>query len=108
MDIKINFGNVKDWEHFHTIFKETMGFPDFYGRNLDAWIDCMSYIDDPEAGMSTVTVESGESLEINIIGTEEAFKNCPEIFQAFLECSTFVNQRFIEANSTTRLKLIAT
>ena len=108
MQIEIDFQKIEDWESFHTIFKEMMGFPDFYGRNMDAWIDCMSYIDEPESGMSSVTVNEGECLEIKIKGTESAFKDSQEIFQAFIECSAFVNQRFIESGSNTRIKLIAT
>jgi len=30
-----------DWETFHDEFQEKMGFFDGYGRNMDAWIDCM-------------------------------------------------------------------
>ena len=30
-----------------------MGFPGFYDRNMNAWIDCMSYIDELGAGMNS-------------------------------------------------------
>ncbi|MEW6331762.1 MAG: barstar family protein [Pseudomonadota bacterium] len=108
MQVTIDFTKIKDSNTFHSAFKERMGFPEFYGNNMDAWIDCMSYIDDPDAGMSSVTVKSGECLEIVLLGTEVAIKNCPEVSQGFIECTAFVNKRFMESNTKTRLKIIAT
>ena len=108
IEISIDFNQVNSWETFHSIFNKTMGFPEYYGNNMNAWIDCMSYVDEPETGMTEINIKEGESLEIKVIGTESAFKNCPEIFTAFIECTAFVNQRFIDENSGTRLKIIAT
>lgn len=108
MEVTIDFTKIKDWESFHSEFKEIMGFPAFYGRNMDAWHDCMPYIDEPDAEMSTVTVRTGESLEIVLGGTEAALTTCPDVVYGFLRCTAFVNQRIIESGSDTRLKLIAT
>ena len=36
--------------------KELLGFPDFYGMNWDAMIDCLSYMRQPSAGMSSVAL----------------------------------------------------
>lgn len=36
---------ITDWDSFHDVFKRVFGFPDFYGRNMDAWIDCMTDLD---------------------------------------------------------------
>jgi RNAse (barnase) inhibitor barstar len=46
MVIEIDFERIKDRNAVHSIFSEAMGFPGFYGNNNNAWIDCMSYIDD--------------------------------------------------------------
>ncbi len=45
---------LKDWDSFHQEFARVFGFPEFYGNNMDAWIDCMSWLSDPEDGMSIV------------------------------------------------------
>lgn len=105
--ITLDFARITDWPSFHAAFQEAMGFPAFYGSNMDAWIDCMSCIDDPGAGMSAVTVKAGDSLELVVRGTDLAARNCPEVWLEFLECTAFVNRRFIESDSATRLKLIA-
>lgn len=108
MEVTIDFNKIANWESFHSVFSEVMGFPDFYGNNNNAWIDCMSYIDDKESGMSQVTVGSGESLEFVILGTEQVTETAPGVFMGFMEIVAAVNQRYIESNSQTRLKVIAT
>ena len=63
-NIRLNVQKITDWNSFHEQFKELLGFPDSYGNNMDAWIDCMAYLDDPAAGMSSLTLELGEQLVI--------------------------------------------
>ncbi len=108
MQVIIDFNEIECWKSFHSIFSEVMGFPDFYGENMDAWIDCMSYIDDPKAGMSTIVVQPNESLDMIVLGVSNALENIPDIFQCFFECTEEVNQRFIETASETRLKILGT
>lgn len=106
MKVIIDFIKITDLETFHAAFNETMGFPQFNGNNLDGWIDCMSSIDNLDAGLSSVTISPNESLEMIIIGTEIALKNCPEVFNAFLEGTASVNQGFLKKRSKTILKII--
>ena len=54
MVIALDTGRITDRDTFHTVFAEAFGFPDFYGRNMNAWIDCITCLDDPDAGMTTV------------------------------------------------------
>ena len=44
--VKIDCSLIKDWESFHQCFREGFGFPAFYGNNMNAWIDCMSSLDE--------------------------------------------------------------
>ena len=93
-EIQIDTSKIHDWPSFHKIFKDVFGFPDYYGANMDAWIDCMSYLNDPLSGMSKITLEPGESLTIKLFRTADFMKRCPEQFMSLVECSAFVNQRF--------------
>lgn len=108
MEIEIDFSKIRDWDSFHSVFSEVMGFPDFYGNNNNAWIDCMSYIDDEDAGMSKVTVKPGESLDVIVTGSEKTIESKSEVFLGFIDIVAAVNQRFIESNTNTRLKVVAT
>ena len=95
--LRIDASSIVDSESFHALFASAFGFPAFYGRNMDAWIDCLSYLDDPAAGMTTLHVLPGQMLPL-VVDNAAGFKaRCPELFASFLECAAFVNWRRIEA-----------
>lgn len=87
---------ISDWSSFHEVFAEALGFPTFYGANMDAWIDCMTYADEPEEQMLAKAVRSGELLTLQIDDTSDFAVRCPEQFKALLECTAFVNYRRVE------------
>ena len=66
MIVRIDARRITDWDAFHDVFAEAFGFPDFYGRNDNAWIDCMGDLDVPEAGMTRVHVARGEVLTLQL------------------------------------------
>jgi RNAse (barnase) inhibitor barstar len=94
--VSIAGGAIKDWPSFHDVFAEAFGFPSFYGRNMDAWIDCLSDLD-LASGMTTVHVRSGEILTVLLEDAAELRQRCPEQFEALIACSAFVNFRRVEA-----------
>ncbi len=87
---------IKDWDSFHDLFASALGFPRFYGRNMDAWMDCMSYLDQPQEQMTSVHVASGTVLVLQLEGVNDFAARCPEIYASIVECSAFVNWRRIE------------
>jgi len=50
--VRLPTEQITDWRSSHEVCREVFGFPDFYGMNMDAWIDCMSYL--PEDAHSKV------------------------------------------------------
>ena len=104
-NVSIDATRISDWDSFHDTFVETFGFPGFYGRNMDAWNDCMTYLDDPAAGMSSIHVASGDVVVLCISAVTEFRKRCPEIYDALIECSAFVNYRRIERGAPAVLAL---
>ncbi len=95
--------SITDWDSFHSVFAETMGFPEFYGRNLNAWIDCMTGFDD---GMTRFTVAPGELFHLEVSDTKDFAQRLPEICQAFLEGTAFVNWRRVEQGEPPILALV--
>lgn len=104
--IRLQTKNITDWESFHSACAETLGFPDFYGHNMNAWIDCMTYLDDAEAGMTSSTVAPGELFHLEVADTKDFAQRLPEIFQAFIECAAFVNWRRVEHGEQPVLALV--
>ena len=100
---RIQTVNITDWDSFHQVFAETLGFPSFYGRNMNAWIDCLTYFDD---GMTQFKVPPGELFHLEISGTKDFAMRLPEIFQAFVESAAFVNSRRVELGEPPILALV--
>lgn len=103
--IKIETDKINDWNSFHDEFKTKFGFPNFYGNNMNAWIDCMSYLDDPDSGMSKVIIHKNDILVLEIDNINSFKKRCPEQYEALIDCSAFVNHRLIENNENPFLLL---
>ncbi len=93
--VEIDARQITSWSSFHDVFAKAMGFPDFYGRNMNAWIDCMTSLDEPEDGLTSVHVPRGGVLALHIDHMGNLANRCPEIYDAIVECSAFVNYRRI-------------
>jgi len=104
-NVQIDGSKISDWASFHDHFAAALGFPDFYGSNMDAWNDCMTYLDDPEAGMTSVHVRPGDILVLCVSAVADFKKRCPEIYDALVECSAFVNYRRIDKGKQAVLAL---
>ena len=76
--------------------KELLGFPDFYGMNWDAMIDCLSYMRQPSAGMSNVALKEDEALVIYCKNLSEASFDVAE----FVDVISAVNEREINAGNS--------
>jgi hypothetical protein len=96
--VRIDGNRITDWVSFHAVFSESFGFPGFYGCNMNAWIDCMSYLDDPDSGMSKIHVAPGETLAVVVENASSLKFRCPEQLQALMECAAVVNWRAAERN----------
>jgi len=103
--IRLKTNEITDWTTFHSVCKQAMGFPDFYGNNMNAWIDCLTYLDEDDQ-MTKFTLAENERLEIEISETIQFKTQTPEIYDALITCSAFVNQRYLEQGKQPKLSLI--
>ncbi len=94
--VKINCDDIKNSETFHSVFQRVFGFPGFYGENMNAWIDCMSYLNDPEAGMSDIHCVKGDFVLLELDNMSTFKERCPGLYEDLVECSAFVNYRRVE------------
>ncbi|MBA8904082.1 MULTISPECIES: barstar family protein [unclassified Phyllobacterium] len=95
--IRIDCSNIFDEDSFHSVFAATFGFPAFYGRNMDAWVDCMTSLDEPDDGMTTVTVERGGIVVLQLDAIAQMRDRCRRTYDDLLECSAFVNWRRMQS-----------
>lgn len=84
---------ITDWESFHAVCREAFGFPGFYGANMDAWIDCLTYLYEGD-GLSRFVLRPNEQLHIHVIGSATLRRRHPEILEELVACTGFVNDRY--------------
>ena len=94
--VSLDCDKIRDWGSFHAEFSNAFGFPDFYGNNMDAWIDCMTYVDDPDAGMTTAHCERGSVLVLELLNVAAFRSRVPKLYAAVVEGIAFVNWRRLE------------
>ncbi len=82
--IKIDVTKISDWDAFHDVFSKSFNFPEYYGRNMNAWIDCID-----EFTNELTLIDLGDCRKLK--------QENPEIVEAINECSAFVNYRRIDA-----------
>jgi RNAse (barnase) inhibitor barstar len=104
--IRLETKRITDRDSFFKEFSSLMGFPDFFGSNWDAWIDCMRSLDDASEGMTKITLPPGELLHIEIEEAEKFAKRVPEVFQQLIGCTAFVNKSRLEVGKQPVLSLI--
>ena len=93
---KIECEHIHDWNTFHDEFERVFGFPEFYGRNMNAWIDCMSSLATPDDGLTAIHCEKGKMITIELNNVKTLKQNIPNIYNAVVESTAFVNWRLIE------------
>lgn len=93
--IAIDFSEVNSLDELHDLLAYAFQFPDFYGKNIHALIDCLSSLPYPEHEMSGFILDKDEALFIETEGLSKMNLTCLTHFLAAVE---FVNQRKISRN----------
>jgi hypothetical protein len=93
MRLTLGTERIHDEHSFHIECQRALGFPGFYGENMNAWIDCMSSLRSGD-GMVSVQLGSGELLELEIPDVEALRQRAPDIVDELVNCTAIVNKRF--------------
>jgi hypothetical protein len=96
---------ITDWRTFHEQCAKVFGFPDFYGGNMDAWIDCLTYVREGD-GMSRYVLGPDEPLIVEVCGTESLNERVPDVVDALVECAAAVNLRQVDVGEKPALQLL--
>ena len=103
--VKLNGEAITNWEAFHNESQRVFGFPDFYGRNMNAWVDCLSYLRDDD-GMSAFRLKPDEILRIEVQHADLLRKQAPEILDDLAFCIEAINDRYADYGEKPALELI--
>jgi RNAse (barnase) inhibitor barstar len=105
--VTIDAGAIDGTASFHEAFASALGFPSWYGRNMDAWIDCMSSLDEPGDGLSQVKVQPGEVLVVALQNAAGLKSRLPQLWAELLEAAAFVNGRRLDEGKPAILVIAA-
>ena len=94
---------IRNEKTFHAVCQRVFGFPGLYDHTMDAWVDCLSCLDDPAADMSSFTLAPGELL---LIVVPDSAKLTDEIFTALIDGTIAVNTRFVERGKPPAVALV--
>ena len=109
VSVEIDLTTVHDSEDFHDAFARALGFPDFYGRNMNAWEDMLSDLSKPGVvGMTTVEVPAGEDLVLRLNGAAAFADEHPDLFGALVGSTAHVNRLKVTLEGSTRILLLLT
>lgn len=93
--IHLDLSQVKNWDTFHEMFKRELGFPDYYGKNMDAWIECIGDIHG-DVGMTNLSLPYDTGLTLCFTHARFFKYKHPNIYKAIRECTDFANKSYIE------------
>jgi hypothetical protein len=102
--VQLNGEAITDWDSFHKTCAAAFGFPEFYGRTMDAWVDCLSYLRDDE-NMTRFRLKPNEVLQITISHAESLRKNLPDLLEEVAFCIAGINERYDDYGEKPALEL---
>jgi RNAse (barnase) inhibitor barstar len=102
--VHLNGETITDQKSFHSACKTAFGFPDFYGDNMDAWVDCLSYLRDEE-NMTKFLLKPSEKLQIVIDRADILRKNVPDLLEELSFCIEGINERYADYGENPALEL---
>ncbi|HEY5799006.1 MAG TPA: barstar family protein [Burkholderiaceae bacterium] len=102
--VQLDGSRIKDWASFHQQSRLAFGFPDTYGDNLNAWVDCLSYLRD-EDGMSKFRLGPDEMLHIELLHADDLRTRQPEIVEELAFCIAELNERYADYGEKPALEL---
>lgn len=102
--VELDGKTIIDWPTFHQACKSAFGFPEFYGGNMDAWVDCMSYLRDDD-GMTRFRLQENEVLTITIANAAALRTAAPDILDDLQFCIEAINDRYTDYGEKAALAL---
>lgn len=95
--IRLDGRQLTDATAFHTALAKAFGLPKTYGKNLDALVDCLTDLDNPDTALAKASVAPGQVLTVLIDHATALKTTHREWFDALIATIAFVNYRRLES-----------
>jgi len=95
---------IVDWESYHDEFQRQLGFFDGYGRNMDAWNDCMRdmFTNGEYKSLTKFDLNDGDTFTLVVINAAQWKENAPDVYSAFEDCTSFCNSERVHFGAEVR------
>ncbi|WP_081311746.1 barstar family protein [Pseudomonas putida] len=103
MIVELDFSHITSALDFHKAASKVFGFPEFYGNNFHAFVDCLSSLRMPEDELTRLHLGEAEQLELRLINFNHADE---ELRHDFVEAIGNVNRRHIKLGEAPALHLV--
>lgn len=104
--VRLDGRRIADRGGFHAESARGFGFPDFYGHNMDAWIDALSTLRDADDNIAGITLGPDEILTIEVDGSADLRRTAPGMLELLEDAVAAVNERYEEAGEKPALALV--
>lgn len=101
--VLIDFYKVKTMDDFYDQLSDKLGFPDYFGRNGDALIDCLFSLRYPQDEMTSIHVSSDEYLLLELRGFSSVEQ---KIKDTLITCIEFVSKKCKEKGQSPSIVLL--
>ena len=102
---ELNGASILGWDTFHSECQQAFGFPETYGKTMDAWVDCLSYLRD-EDGMTRFRLKPNEVLEIVVKDAAAMRERVPDLLEEMTFCVAGINERYEDYGEKPALALV--
>jgi Barstar (barnase inhibitor) len=93
--VDVPITRIHDDESFHDVFAAALRFADYYGRNLNAFSDILTYPQAPDVG---VNVPEGGTLVLRFDESAESFRSrCPEFYEFLARSAASITEAAVLA-----------
>jgi len=99
MVITIESSDLVDSARFHSALARAFGFPDFYGNNVSALVDCLGDLDNPSTEMTKIHLLPGQTMVIRVTHLEDCDDRMDQIRPQLTQLNdavAFVNLRRLD------------
>jgi hypothetical protein len=104
--VRLDGRRMFDRRGFHAESAAIFKFPDFYGNNMDAWIDALSYLRDADGNIAGIALAEEETLVIEVCHSADLRHAAPEMREMLEDVVAAVNERYEDAGEKPALTLV--
>ena len=83
--IRLDLSSLRTEQDLHEALKQALGFPDSYGANFAALVDCLSGLRYPDEGMIGVALGPDEVLTLHVLNLSAAAKSVIDLLLCAVE-----------------------